>query len=319
MQNYNKVDEKELNEIDSIKETKKIEKRANFKSDVINALYKSVGGLCSKCHRYTIARNPKTNKYVSIGEAAHIFGAKRFSNLSPRANSEMTDKQIASFENAIWLCRNCHRQVDYDQGEFNSDDLKEMKEKAEQLAYDLLNKDIEKIDNTNYEKFELHSFSKLQLCLIHRELILNDVGFDLADGEKYIEFVRKLRNNPLYVRYITVTEDDTMQTTDFRWSKVWNLFQKYGFGNIDENYYSIYFDKLLLLIYKNYTYLLKEPILEKEIEKLIPDVLYLTKVEVDKVFSKDLMGYENELEKINEEIILLIQNMLNPPLSQKSK
>lgn len=310
-ENYNKVKEIDLKDDDPIAETKKIEPRANFHPQTIIELYKSVGGLCSKCRRYTIARNPITQKYISIGEAAHIYGARR-SLKSPRPNFEMTDEELSHFNNGIWLCRNCHRQIDYDQDFFDSDILKKMKENAEQRAYDLLNKDIDNIIPINYEIFDLSFFSKFQLCLIHSEIKLNNVNFDFSDN--YREFLIDLQNNPLYTRHVPITEDDTDRTTDFRWGDCWDSFRKFGIGNGDNNGYSLNQSKLLLVIYKNFSHLLKEPPIEKEIQNLIPDVIYLSPKDVDLILYNKLENYDKYLENILEQFIVMLENKIKAPL-----
>lgn len=310
--NYNKVDEIELKDEDPVAETRKVEPRAKFNKQTIIELFKSVGGLCSKCRRYTIARNPATGKYVSIGEAAHIYGAKRTLQ-SPRPNFNMTDEELRDFSNGIWLCRNCHRQIDYDQDFFDSNVLTDMKRNAEQLAYDLINKDIDTIVPINYEMFDLSFFSKFQLCLIHLELKSNNVSFDLSDGYEYRKFMKDLLENPLYTRHVPITEDDNATTTPFRWGKEWESFRKFGFGNGDSNNYSLNTYKLYLVIYKNYSYLLKNPTIQSKIQELIPDVIYLSSKEVDVILYEKLKDYDDQLEIIIEQFIVILENKIKAP------
>lgn len=311
--NYNKVEEIDLKDENPTAETELVEPRANFSTQTIIELYKSVGGLCSKCKRYTIARNPTTGKYVSIGEAAHIFGAKR-SLQSPRPNFEMTDNELRDFSNGIWLCRNCHKQVDYDQDFFDSNVLVDMKRNAEQLAYDLINKDIDTIVPISYEVFDLSFFNKFQLCLIHFELISNKVNFDLSDGYEYREFLIKLLDHPLYTRHVPITEDDNESTTPFRWGNCWEPFRKFGFGTSESNYYSLITSKLRLIIYKNYSYLLKNPTIQSKIREVIPDVMYLSTKEVNLILDEKLKDYDQELDSIIEQFILILENKIKAPL-----
>jgi hypothetical protein len=55
---------------------------------------------------------------ISIGEAAHIFGARQG---AARYREEMTDVSRAEITNGIWLCRNCHRLIDSDASRFPAD------------------------------------------------------------------------------------------------------------------------------------------------------------------------------------------------------
>jgi hypothetical protein len=50
-------------------------------------------------------------KATTIGEAAHIMGAQPG---SARYDSAMSDVTRAAITNGIWLCRNCHGQIDRD-------------------------------------------------------------------------------------------------------------------------------------------------------------------------------------------------------------
>jgi hypothetical protein len=307
--NYNIVDEIDIQDDDPAAETKLVENRAEFGSNTIIALYKSVGGLCSQCHRYTVARNPKTGKFVSIGEAAHIFGAKR-SKGSPRPNYEMTNDELRSFENGIWLCRNCHRQIDYDQDFFNSDDLVTMKRSAEQLAYDLLNKDIDIPYSINYEIFELSHFNNFQLCLIHFELTnVGVVSFDLEDEDYWI-FEDELFKAKKYNRFIPFIKGMKNYITGFRWDTCWDSFLKIGFGECFQNSYSINNEKLQLLVYRDYSFLLKNPEVEKQIQSKIPDILNLNAKEATYILDYELECFEESLIFIWDDFIRIIEKKL---------
>lgn len=303
--NYNIVDEIDLKDENPVGETKKVEPRADFRQTTVIELYKSVGGLCSKCKRYTIARNPETGKYVSIGEAAHIFGARR-SKQSPRPNYDLTDEELRDFNNGIWLCRNCHRQVDYDQGFFSSDDLLDMKKSAEKLAYDLLNKDIQTIVPINYEKLDLSILSPFQKALIHFELKkYGKVSFDLADN--FWDFENELFNEKRYNRLIPFKKG----SRDFDWNDCWDIFLKIGFGECDESYFRIVSEKLWLQIYKDYSFLLKNPELEKEIANSIPDILKLTYKDAEDIVYEKLSKFEVHLSKIVDDFIDILEKNVN--------
>lgn len=69
-----------------------------------------------------------TNGTVSIGEAAHICaaspGGKRYDN-------SMSPEQRSSYENGIWLCRNCAAMIDRDEDYYTVDMLHMWKQLAE--------------------------------------------------------------------------------------------------------------------------------------------------------------------------------------------
>src|SRR3546814_567913 len=81
------------------------------------ALGKRAALRCSNpdCGVMTSGPSAEPSGAVNIGEAAHIYGrtadAARFNeNLIPAERSDIT--------NGIWLCRNCHKMVDADEGRF---------------------------------------------------------------------------------------------------------------------------------------------------------------------------------------------------------
>ena len=107
-------------------------RRDNFNQSVIQILYKRAGGRCCKCRAATfgpITNNP--NKYRNIGQAAHIAAAAPG---GPRYNSEMSIEERTSAANGLWLCSNCHDQVDRDLEEFTVAVLKKMRREAEDSA-----------------------------------------------------------------------------------------------------------------------------------------------------------------------------------------
>lgn len=306
--NYNLVEEIDIKDDDPKAATKKVEPRADFNKSTIIELYKSVGGFCSKCKRITIARNPKTKKYVSIGEAAHIFGAKR-SKKSPRSNDEMTREELKSFENGIWLCRNCHRQVDYDFPSFDSDKLIEMKKKAEKHAYDLINKNIDDIVLINYDEFDIYIFNKFQQCLLHYELVNEGiVSFDLTDYS-YTEFIQGLFNEKKYVKHIPFKMGDKQQNTSFRWDDCWDIFMRLDIGNVYENSYSLNWININLLIYKEYAFLLEKPKIEEEIKMIIEKNLSKDNNGPNISFD-DLSNYEDELIIISNKFIKILEKQI---------
>lgn len=81
-----------------------------------------------QCRVPTIGPKDGTNGTVSIGEAAHICaaspGGKRYDN-------SMSPEQRSSYENGIWLCRNCAAMIDRDEDYYTVDMLHMWKQLAE--------------------------------------------------------------------------------------------------------------------------------------------------------------------------------------------
>lgn len=78
--------------------------------------------LCSNpdCRAPTSGPGKKPDTAISIGEAAHIYGAKQG---SARFRSDLSEIALAEITNGIWLCRNCHKIIDNDQSAYPADVL----------------------------------------------------------------------------------------------------------------------------------------------------------------------------------------------------
>ncbi|MBB3308349.1 hypothetical protein FHT78_000078 [Rhizobium sp. BK196] len=89
----------------------------DFSKSTIDTLAKRAGFICSNpdCRVSTVGPNAESSKYTTIGEAAHICGARPN---SARYNKEMSDSARGEITNAIWLCSNCHTQIDRDPARF---------------------------------------------------------------------------------------------------------------------------------------------------------------------------------------------------------
>lgn len=85
----------------------------DFPQKTVDILGRRARFQCSNpdCRVQTIGPNSVPDKATTIGEAAHIHGAK---SKSMRYDSTMSDVTRASITNGIWLCRNCHGQIDRD-------------------------------------------------------------------------------------------------------------------------------------------------------------------------------------------------------------
>lgn len=78
---------------------------------------KRSGLFCSNpvCRVSTVGPNTDPASTTSIGECAHIHGARLG---TARFLNEMSDLARAEITNAIWLCRNCHKKADRDEEKY---------------------------------------------------------------------------------------------------------------------------------------------------------------------------------------------------------
>jgi hypothetical protein len=101
-----------------------------FNQKTIDVLGKRAAFKCSNpdCRITTIGPNTDPTKSTTIGEAAHIFGARVGSK---RFDTNMNDAARAEITNAIWLCRNCHKLIDTDAGKYTASILFAWREQHE--------------------------------------------------------------------------------------------------------------------------------------------------------------------------------------------
>jgi len=88
-----------------------------FSNSTKELLAKRARYQCSNpdCGVHTVGPNSRQDKATSIGQAAHILGAKPG---SARFDETMTDVSRANSANGIWLCGNCHSQIDRDAAKY---------------------------------------------------------------------------------------------------------------------------------------------------------------------------------------------------------
>ncbi|MBY5658295.1 hypothetical protein [Rhizobium leguminosarum] len=89
----------------------------DFSKQTLDILARRARFQCSNpdCGVHTTGPNSDPEKATTIGEAAHIFGAKPG---SMRFDAAMSDVTRSSITNGIWLCRNCHGHIDRDEANF---------------------------------------------------------------------------------------------------------------------------------------------------------------------------------------------------------
>lgn len=85
----------------------------DFSKPTVDTLGRRARFQCSNpdCGVHTVGPNTDPVRATTIGEAAHIMGALPG---SARYDSTMSDVTRAAITNGIWLCRNCHGQIDRD-------------------------------------------------------------------------------------------------------------------------------------------------------------------------------------------------------------
>jgi hypothetical protein len=107
--------------------------RDDFPSAAADTLAKRVGVRCSnpECQRATAGPRTDAAKVVNIGVAAHITAA---STGGPRYDESMSSEERRSVDNGIWLCQNCAKLIDNDEGRFTVMVLREWKTKSETRA-----------------------------------------------------------------------------------------------------------------------------------------------------------------------------------------
>ncbi len=116
----------------------------DFTKATTEILSKRAGLLCSNpdCRVATAGPTIEDGKYTSIGEAAHIYGARPG---SARFDAAMTDSARAEITNSIWLCTNCHRQIDRDPLRYPASLLYRWREDHERFCASRLGSETERI------------------------------------------------------------------------------------------------------------------------------------------------------------------------------
>ena len=111
-------------------------KRDNFTEKTKRIAAEKVAYFCSnpKCRRPTVGPN-EDGKVHHYGEAAHIYAATIY---GPRGDASMSEKELTSEENCLWLCNNCHELIDANPRSYSPELLKDWKKIAEKRAFDFV-------------------------------------------------------------------------------------------------------------------------------------------------------------------------------------
>ena len=110
-----------------------------FSRQIVDAIAKRAGNICSNpdCQSITVGPAEETDRSVTLGEAAHIFGANPG---SARYDPAMSSAERSDITNAIWLCRNCHKLIDVDVKRFSVSILFEWRRLHERLIVERIGK-----------------------------------------------------------------------------------------------------------------------------------------------------------------------------------
>ncbi len=110
-----------------------------FSLDVKRDLAERVAYMCSNpfCRNLTIKPSAASNKAVRSGKACHIHSAGK----GPRYEPGMTDEQCRAFENGIWTCDKCAREIDDNESKYEAGELRRWKKEAEQYVEGLVTQD----------------------------------------------------------------------------------------------------------------------------------------------------------------------------------
>lgn len=303
MINLNKVEPvDQINEDDAKAKTVLIEPSADFTKETIRNLYRSTGGYCSICGRQTIARDPETKKYLCNGEAAHICGKNR---TAARHDELKTKEELKSFENGIWVCRNCHYEIDRNYSKYPSEDLKEMKMNAEKRSYLLYMKNIDMIETTDYQKFTISKFNEFQKCLIHYALTkgYNKTTFDLQEYD-YWDFEDEIFK--IYGKRVPFIK----KSRDVNWFEYWDKFIKFEFGSVSEASFSINSEILHLIVVRDYSHLTEDSDIVTLFDKIFDNIKLNDKALVESVSNKVLDLHYDESQKIIDKFIIFLEEDL---------
>lgn len=166
--------------------------RDNFSSKIKEKLAKRVAYKCSnpKCRISTIGPKDCSNGTISIGEAAHICAA---SPGGKRYDYNMSSEKRSSYENGIWLCRNCAAMIDRDENTYTVDMLYQWKQDAESEA----SKNI-KGRETNVEPTILSNNDRYIIEKVIRVIEESNTSYMLKDYDYHNDFQRNLLD-PLFL------------------------------------------------------------------------------------------------------------------------
>lgn len=135
-------------------------KQDRFKQAIISALAKRSANQCANPDCGAITSGPSSRNRtssVNVGEAAHIYGAHP---KSARYDPAMSSQARSDISNAIWLCGNCHKQVDDDEVKYPAGLLFEWQRSHEEQISQQIGK-AGRAARRRYEERHLEELGKL--------------------------------------------------------------------------------------------------------------------------------------------------------------
>ena len=102
--------------------------RDDFSDGVKRTVAARVNHRCSRCGAQTSGPQSDPAKALNLGVASHIMAAAPG---GPRYDASLTAEERKGHDNAIWLCQNCGKLIDNDEGAFTAPELRRMKLAAE--------------------------------------------------------------------------------------------------------------------------------------------------------------------------------------------
>lgn len=162
--------------------------KPEFSKQTIDILARRARFQCSNpdCGVQTIGPHTQEEKSTSIGEAAHIFGAN-FGAARYDENVSITTR--SAITNGIWLCRNCHAEIDRDQERFPSDLLFTWRKKHEERVLKELGTRGD-IIRYELELERLHKFKDYPK-LIYRIAIDKPKGWEWQLGAELLRYLNE--------------------------------------------------------------------------------------------------------------------------------
>lgn len=162
--------------------------KPDFSKNTIRTVASRAAYLCSNpdCRKITVGPNSNPEKSTLVGEAAHIFGARRNSK---RYKSSMTDATRSEITNAIWLCRNCHKLIDSDELRYSGELLFKWRELHERYVFSELSNETDKLlAEKNYSQLlEFETYPSI----IKRIIIDRPVGWEWRLSSELMRYMNQ--------------------------------------------------------------------------------------------------------------------------------
>ena len=114
--------------------------RQEFSNSIKRKLRERVAYMCCNpmCRMLTVKPNAMNDGIVRSGKAAHIYAA---SKEGPRSKHNKKASDLKSFENGIWLCDKCSREIDDNELLYPPDLLEKWKKQSELYIESLVTHD----------------------------------------------------------------------------------------------------------------------------------------------------------------------------------